>query len=45
MVNKHGQDTQPAERVWTLFKVQDISDNQLSYYILSLAISPQNQGE
>ena len=44
-IRRYLQDTQPAERVWTLFKVQDVADNQLSHYILSVAINPQNQGE
>ena len=39
------QNTQPAERVWTLFKVQDIANNQLVNYISSVAITSQNQGE
>ena len=39
------QHTTPVERVWTIFKVQDITNNQLANYILSVAINPQNQGE
>lgn len=39
------QNTKPVERVWTIFKVQDIANNQLANYILSVAINPQNQGE
>lgn len=39
------QNTNPVERVWTIFKVQDIANNQLANYILSVAINPQNQGE
>ena len=39
------QNTTPVERVWTIFKVQDIANNQLANYILSVAINPQNQGE
>ena len=39
------QNTTPVERVWTIFKVQDITNNQLANYILSVAINPQNQGE
>lgn len=44
-IREYLQNTQPDERVWTLFKVQDIADNQLANYILSVAINPQNQGE
>lgn len=36
------QNTTPVERVWTIFKVQDIANNQLANYILSVAITPQN---
>ena len=36
------QNTNPVERVWTIFKVQDIANNQLANYILSVAITPQN---
>lgn len=39
------QNTTPVERVWTIFKVQDIANNQLANYILSVTINPQNQGE
>lgn len=44
-IRQYLQNTQPDERVWTLFKVQDIANNQLANYILSVAINPQNQGE
>lgn len=41
-IRQYLQNTQPDERVWTLFKVQDIANNQLANYILSVAIHPQN---
>ncbi|MBB1079500.1 hypothetical protein H5S09_06290 [Limosilactobacillus sp. STM2_1] len=41
-IRQYLQNTQPNERVWTLFKVQDIANNQLANYILSVAINPQN---
>ncbi|MCC4491306.1 hypothetical protein LMB81_07325 [Limosilactobacillus reuteri] len=39
------QNTCSAERVWTLLKVRDITNNQLAYYILSVAVNLQDQGE
>lgn len=39
-IRQYLQTTQPDERVWTLFKVQDIANHQLANYILSVAINP-----
>ncbi|WP_223206792.1 hypothetical protein [Limosilactobacillus coleohominis] len=44
-IRQYLQDTQPDERVWTLFKVHDIANHQLANYILSVAFNPQSQGE